>query len=106
MQQCAKHVDYQLPNEHSRVGYLFDAIESTDPSLQAAMALVHNDTGAHGKCNNFEATASYLLPHDPVAKKRTAKRPHGDVTTREIVANLTRNEFPLNRETATRSSRS
>jgi hypothetical protein len=86
MQQCAEHVDYQLPNEHSRVGYLLDAIQSTDPSLQAAMALVRNDTGADGKCNNFEATASYLLPHDPVAKKRTAKRPHGDVTTADVSA--------------------
>ena len=86
MQQCAEHVDYQLPNEHSRVGYLLDAIESTDPSLQAAMALVRNDTGADGKRNNFEATASYLLPHDPVARKRTAKRPHGDVTTADVSA--------------------
>jgi hypothetical protein len=73
MQQCAKHVDYQLPNKHSWVGYLLDAIESTDPSLQAAMVLVRNDTGANSKRNDIEATASYLLPHNLVARKCTAK---------------------------------
>jgi hypothetical protein len=26
MQACAQHVQYQLPNEHSRVGFLLDAI--------------------------------------------------------------------------------
>jgi len=29
------------------------------------------DTRPDGKLNNFEATASFLLPHDPVAKKCT-----------------------------------
>ena len=43
MQQCAVHVEFQLPNEYSRVSYLLDAIETTDASLQAAMALVRND---------------------------------------------------------------
>jgi hypothetical protein len=27
MQACAEHVQYQLPNEHSRVGFLLDAIQ-------------------------------------------------------------------------------
>ena len=71
MQQCAIYVEYQLPNEYSRVGYLLDAIETTDASLQAAMALVRNDDDpTNGKRSNFEATATCLLPHDPVAKKR------------------------------------
>ena len=70
MQQCAEHVDFQLPNQHYRVGFLLDGIETTDASLQAAMALVRNDEGADGKRNNFEATACCLLPHDSVAKKR------------------------------------
>jgi hypothetical protein len=33
MSQCAEHVDYQLPNGHTRVGYLLDAIESNDAAL-------------------------------------------------------------------------
>ena len=72
MQQCAIHVEFQLPNEYSRVGYLLDAIETTDASLQAAMALVRNDDDPTvGKRSNFESTTTCLLPHDPVAKKRT-----------------------------------
>ena len=62
---------FQLPNEYSRVGYLLDAIETTDASLQAAMALVRNDDDpTNGKQSNFEAISTCLLPHDPVAKKR------------------------------------
>ena len=86
MTQCAEHVDFQLPNEHTRVGYLLDAIETNDAGLQAAIAQVRTDEAPNGKRNNFELTASYLLPYDPVAKKRTAgqKRDReadvGDVT--------------------------
>ena len=70
MQQCTIHLNFQLPNEYSRVSYLLDAIETTDASLQAAMALVCNDDNpTNGKGSNFEATSTYLLPHDPTAKK-------------------------------------
>lgn len=77
MQQCSAHVAFQLPNEHTRVTYLLDAIQCNDAPLQAAMALVRNDTEPTGKMNDFEATASYLLPHDPVSKKRTAGTKRG-----------------------------
>jgi hypothetical protein len=72
MQACAEHVQYQLPNEHSRVGFLLNAIENSDAGLQAAMASINVDDGPTGKRNDFEAAASYLLPYDPVARKRTA----------------------------------
>ena len=53
------------------MGYLLDAIETTDDSLQSAMALVRNDDNpANGMRSNFEVTATCLLPHDLVAKKR------------------------------------
>ena len=76
MQTCSLHVDFQLPNGHTRVGYLLDAIECDDASLQAAMAKVEEDDGPDGKRNNFETAASHLLPKDPVVKKRllAAKR--------------------------------
>ena len=81
MQQCAEHVAFQLPNEHTRVGYLLEAIQTTDAGLQAAIAQIKTDDGANGKRNDFEAAASYLLPYDPVAKKRNqTKRPHADVS--------------------------
>ena len=53
MTQCSEHVAFQLPNENTRVTYLLDAIQSTDAQLQAAMALVSNDTGATGFIYSF-----------------------------------------------------
>ena len=38
MQQCAEHIAYQLPNEHTRVGYLLEGIQCPHLGLQAAMA--------------------------------------------------------------------
>ena len=72
MTQCAEYISFQLPKEQTRVTYLMDAIECNDAPLQAAMALVRNDNGPTGKLNDFEATASFLLPHCPIAKKRTS----------------------------------
>ena len=79
LKQCAEHVTYQLPNEHTRVGYFLNAIQTTDAGLQAAMASVEQDDGPNGKRNDFEAMASFLLPKDPVARKSTisGKRDHG-----------------------------
>jgi hypothetical protein len=92
MQQCADHVDFQLPNEYTRVGFLLNAIQCSDASLQAALANVSSDDGPGGKRHDFEATASYLLPYCPVAKKRNqsnnGKRNHGEINdvTAEISA--------------------
>jgi hypothetical protein len=84
MQAAAEHVTYQLPNEHSRVGYLLDAIQCSDAGLQAAMASVKTDQAANGLRNNFEATATHLLPYDPVQKKRVdhagGKRNSADIS--------------------------
>ena len=84
MVQCAEHVKYQLPNQHSRVGYLLTGIQNSDAGLQAAMASVNTDDGPKGKRNDFEAAAAHLLPYDPVAKRRaTGKRASGDVSAAE-----------------------
>ena len=40
MTSCSQHAAYQLPNEHSRVGYFLSAIESSDSELQAAIASI------------------------------------------------------------------
>ena len=83
MQACAEHVQYQLPNEHSRVGLLLDAIQNSDAGLQAAIASIRTDDGPTGKRNDFEAAATHLLPYDPVAKKRLSgdKRGAGLIST-------------------------
>ena len=72
MTACAEHVDYQLPNEHSRVGFLLNGIECNDAGLQAAMASIKVDTTPNGKRNNFEDPVAHLVPYDPVVKKRAA----------------------------------
>ena len=78
-------MNYQLPNEISRVTYLLDGLESMHPPLQASMTLVRNDV--NGKMNDFEATASFLMPHDPVANRHTTDRKRqADVS--EIVADV------------------
>ena len=88
MQQCADHVSYQLPNEHTRVGYLLEGIQCSDAGLQAAMASVRTDTDPDGMRNRFEKGAAHLLPYDPVAKKRAAatnnKRNAAQISSVEI----------------------
>ena len=69
MSACAEHVQYQLPNERSRVGFLIVTIQCADAGLQAAMASVKTHNGPNGLLNNFERAVSRLLPYDPVAKK-------------------------------------
>ena len=70
MRVAAEHVDCQLPTEHTRVGYLLDAIESEDAALNAAIASVEEDEGPAGKRNDFETAVAHILPKHPVAKKK------------------------------------
>ena len=69
MQQCSEQVEYQLPNEHTRVGYLLEGVQCPDPGLQATMVSVRTDDGPDSMRNNFEATAAHILPYNPVSKK-------------------------------------
>ena len=70
MHACSAHVPYQLPNEHSRVGFLLDGIENDDAGLQAAMVSVEDNTGPTKKWEDFESVSAHLLSMDLVAKKR------------------------------------
>ena len=60
-------MSYQLPNARTSVTYLLDSIKKNDPGIQAVMAQVRTDTA---RMNDFEATASYIIPYNPVSKKR------------------------------------
>ena len=85
MQASAEHVQYQLQNEHSRVRFLLEAIQCSDPGLQAAMASIKTDNGLEGMRNNFEATAAHLLPYDPVAKKRSSGQKRGSAQISSVM---------------------
>ena len=81
--QCHDHVTCQLPNDATRVRYLLDNIECTDPTLLAAIANVRKD---QDMVEDFEAAVAYILPSDPVAKRmQTAKgkRHHADISSVE-----------------------
>jgi hypothetical protein len=82
LQAASEHIEYQLPNEHSRVGYLIDSIQNNDPGLQAGLANVRSDKGPNGMRGDFEAMVAHILPYCPVSKKRTAgsKRGHADIS--------------------------
>ena len=69
MQQCSEYMEYQLPNECTRVGYLHEGIQCPDPGLQAAMVSIRTNDGCDGMRNNFEAMAVHILPYDPVSKE-------------------------------------
>ena len=69
MQQCSEDMEYQLPNEHTRVSYLLEGIQCPDPGLQAAVVSIRTDNGPDSMRNNFEATAAHILPFDLVSKK-------------------------------------
>ena len=85
MEASAEHVQYQLPNEHSRVGFLLEAIQCSDPGLQATMASIKTDNSLEGMRNNFEASAAHLLPYDPVAKKRSSGYKRGSTQISSLV---------------------
>ena len=85
MHASAEHVQYQLPNEHSRVGFLLEAIQYSDPGLQAAMASVKTDNGLQHMRHNFEDTAAHLLPYGPVAKKRSSGQKRNSTQISSVV---------------------
>ena len=70
LQRCADHVQVELPNERSRVGYLLDNIDCSDRDVVTALSHIRMDDGAAGMRSDFERAVAFLLPTDPVKKKR------------------------------------
>ena len=64
--EAAQHVSHQVPNGHTRVGYLIDNIEHSDADLRAAIAQVR--TNSQGARDDFEKAVAILLPVDPFWK--------------------------------------
>jgi hypothetical protein len=87
MEQCMQHVKYQLPNQHSNVGYLLAGIENNDPGfLQAVMAAVRTDKAPGGMRDDFEASVAHIVPCCLLAKKRTVRTKQGDAEILEVNA--------------------
>lgn len=81
LEEAKTHVDFQLPTEHTRVGYLLDNIQHTDGALVAALAQIRLNN--NGMRSNFELAVAYLLPVCPYAKSRRGKdkkNPHAQIS--------------------------
>ena len=68
LQEAVEHVNFQLPTQHTRVGYLIDNIQNADPDLRAAIASIRINT--EGMRDDFESAVAFLLPVDPYSKSR------------------------------------
>lgn len=66
LEEAALHVNFQLPNEHTRVGYLLENIVNNDADLRAALASIRADL--NGMRSNFERAVAFMLPVCPYAK--------------------------------------
>jgi len=75
LEEASSHVNFQLPTEHTRVGYFIDNIQNNDPDLRAALASIRINT--NGMREDFEAAVTFLLPVCPYAKHRITNSDKG-----------------------------
>ena len=85
LEEASQHLNFQLPNEHTRVGYLLNNIQNSDPALQAALASIRQDKD--GLRNKFEDAVAILIPVDPFVQNKAHKR----TTSYEISSVVTNN---------------
>ena len=67
MMRASQFVEYELPNDHTRVGRLIKSITNRDPSIMSA--ITHIQDNQHQR-NNFEAAADFLLLTAPKLKNK------------------------------------
>ena len=88
LQRCAEHVQVEIPNERSRVGYLLDNIDCQDRDVTTALSHIRLDDTQQGMRSDFERAVAFLLPTDPVKKKkRGEKRNAGQISATVAAAN-------------------
>ena len=68
MMRASQFIDYELPNDHTRVGRLIKSITSRDPSIVSAITHIQ---GNQQQRNDFEAAADFLLLTAPKPKEQT-----------------------------------
>ena len=71
MQAVADYVTYQLPSDHSRVGYLLTEIQYINAGLQSVMDSIKTNQAPGVLRKSFEAAESHMIPYYPVQKKIT-----------------------------------
>ena len=83
LEEASLHVPFQLPTEHSRVGYLLDNITSQDPDLRAALASIRANT--NNMRNDFELAVAFILPVCPYIKYKSNNRQRPQAQISEVV---------------------
>ena len=81
LQRCAEHVQIELPNERTRVGYLLENIDCHDKDVTTALSHIRLDDSPTGMRSDFERSVAFLLPTDPVKKKKGVKRDAGRISS-------------------------
>ena len=69
LQQCAEYVTYQLLHDCTRVKYLIDDIQCTNPGVVTALSPIRLDDRVNGMRKFFDAAVTFLLPMDPIQIK-------------------------------------
>ena len=65
---AAKHIDYQLPNEQTKVQNLLDSVDDCQNTKVCTDFLAISKVGL-GMSTDFEKADAFLLPTDPLTKK-------------------------------------
>jgi hypothetical protein len=88
LEQAAEHVSVQVPSGRTRVTAVLKSIQDcTDPDVKAAVAAIRQDNG--GMREDFERAVTFLLPCDPVARKRhKEKRPFANISSTDAAATV------------------
>jgi hypothetical protein len=85
LQEAASHVAFQLPTQRTRVGYLIDNINNSDPDLRAAIASIRVDT--QGMREDFESSVAFLLPVDPYSKQKRSNERNAQISDTHALKN-------------------
>ena len=65
----------KLPNDCTRVGWLIHNMkECPDKDVSAALAEIRLDDGAAGMRSDFERAVAFLLPTNPIKKRKRSNR--------------------------------
>ena len=63
LQRCADHMELELPNDRTQVGWMLEATKDCpDKDVAAALAAIRIDDGVNGMRQDFERTVAFLLP--------------------------------------------
>ena len=97
MQRCAEHVSVELPNKRTRVGYLLDNVDCNNKDVTTALSHICLDNGPNGMRGDFERAVAFLLPTNPVKRKRVGgKRDSAQISAAEGMAPKKKTSFKPN----------